>query len=63
MKLLKTTKNIPYNKYMLNRIKPPYIEIEYKLRPIRVVGGKNIVPDEYKKNLSIKIIKIKLNYL
>jgi hypothetical protein len=29
---------------MLNRIKPPYIEIEYKLRPIRVVGGRNIVP-------------------
>jgi hypothetical protein len=51
MKLFtKTTKNLPYNKYMLNRIKPPYIEIEYKLRPIRVVGGKNIVPNEFKKN-------------
>jgi hypothetical protein len=44
---------------MLNRIKPPYRDIEYKLRPSFVVGGKKALPNLINRN-EIKLINFEL---
>ena len=41
---------VSYNRNMLNRIKPPYRDIEYKLRPSFVVGGKKALPNLINRN-------------